>query len=60
MIAFLALEARRGDNALMPLGPFSTSTFAGLSLLTLLLYAALGGLIVLLPYLLIRLVVELQ
>lgn len=30
------------------------STFAGLSLLTLLLYAALGGLIVLLLYLLIR------
>ncbi len=49
------LERRRGDDALIPPGLFGTSTFVGLSLLTLLLYAALGGLIVVLPYLLIRL-----
>jgi len=55
MVVFLWIESRRGDSALMPFGLFATSTFAGLSLLTLLLYAALGGLIVLLPYLLIRL-----
>ncbi|MEO8935367.1 MAG: MFS transporter [Burkholderiaceae bacterium] len=51
---FLGIEARRGDDALMPFGLFGTSTFAGLSLLTLLLYAALAGLLVLLPYVLIR------
>ena len=55
LIGFVALERRRGDHALMPFAMFATSTFVGLSLLTLLLYAALGGLIVLLPYLLIRL-----
>ena len=53
-VAFLRVEARRGENALMPSGLFGTSTFAGLSLLTFLLYAALGGLIVLLPFVLIR------
>ncbi len=39
----------------MPFALFGTSTFAGLSVLTFLLYAALGGLIVLLPFALIRL-----
>ena len=52
---FVRVEARRGDAALMPFALFGGSTFIGLSLLTLLLYAALGGLIVLLPYVLIRL-----
>jgi EmrB/QacA subfamily drug resistance transporter len=52
--AFVAIEIRRGDDALMPIALFGTSTFAGLSLLTFFLYAALGGLIVLLPYVLIR------
>ena len=52
--AFLWVEARRGDQALMPFALFGTSTFAGLSLMTFLLYAALGGLIVLLPFVLIR------
>ncbi len=47
---FLRVEARRGADALMPFALFGTSTFAGLSVLTFLLYAALGGLIVLLPF----------
>ena len=51
---FLKLEASRGADALMPFDLFATSTFAGLSILTFLLYAALGGLIVLLPFVLIR------
>jgi EmrB/QacA subfamily drug resistance transporter len=51
---FLKLEAARGADALMPFGLFGTSTFVGLSVLTFLLYAALGGLIVLLPFTLIR------
>jgi hypothetical protein len=55
IVVFLKLEAARGADALMPFDLFGTSTFAGLSLLTFLLYAALGGLIVLLPFTLIRL-----
>jgi hypothetical protein len=52
---YLRIEAARGADALMPFALFATSTFAGLSILTFLLYAALGGLIVLLPFTLIRL-----
>ena len=51
--AFLSIEHRRGEDAMMPLALFATASFTGISLLTLLLYAALGGLLVLLPYLLI-------
>lgn len=54
IVAFLRVEARRGADALMPFALFGTATFAGLSLMTFLLYAALGGLIVLLPFVLIR------
>ena len=51
---FLLVEHRRGDRAMMPLGLFASSTFVGLTLLTLLLYGALGGLLVSVPYVLIR------
>jgi len=50
---FLRTEARRGERAMMPLGLFGSRAFVGLTLLTFLLYGALGGLILLLPYLLI-------
>ncbi|UAK26452.1 MFS transporter [Sphingomonas nostoxanthinifaciens] len=50
---FVAVERHRGDRAMMPLALFGSRPFVGLTLLTLLLYGALGGLIVLLPYLLI-------
>jgi EmrB/QacA subfamily drug resistance transporter len=50
---FLWTERHRGERAMMPLGLFGSRPFVGLSLLTFLLYAALGGLLVLLPYLLI-------
>lgn len=53
LAAFLWLERRRGDAAMMPLSLFASRPFVGLTLLTLLLYGALGGLLVLLPYLLI-------
>lgn len=53
LIGFLAIEYRKGDKAMMPLVLFATASFTGISLLTLFLYAALGGLIVLLPYMLI-------
>ena len=52
--AFLAVEHVRKDQAMMPLSLFGSPTFAGLTSLTLLLYGALGALMVLLPYVLIR------
>jgi EmrB/QacA subfamily drug resistance transporter len=52
--AFLLVEHRRGDRAMMPLAMFGSKTFAGLTLLTMLLYGALGGLFVLVPYVLIK------
>lgn len=53
MFLFLLVEKQRGDRAMMPLHLFGSRTFAGLTLFTLLLYGALGGLFVLLPYVLI-------
>jgi EmrB/QacA subfamily drug resistance transporter len=54
LAAFLGWQVRRGEDALMPLFLMRTPSFAGVTLLTFLLYAALGGLLVLLPFLLIR------
>jgi len=53
LVAFVLLEARLGDRAMMPLHLFGTRSFVGVTLLTLFLYAALSGLFVLLPFLLI-------
>jgi EmrB/QacA subfamily drug resistance transporter len=53
-LLFLLAERRLGDNAMMPLSLFGSPSFVGLTLLTFLLYAALGGLFVLLPYMLIQ------
>lgn len=53
LFAFVGQEHRLGDRAMMPLTLFASRPFVGLTLLTLLLYGALGGLLVLLPYLLI-------
>jgi predicted MFS family arabinose efflux permease len=52
-VAFLWTEKRLGEKAMMPLSLFASRPFVGLTVLTLLLYGALGGLLVLLPYLLI-------
>ena len=41
-------------KAMMPLTLFGSRTFVGLTLLTFLLYGALGGLFVLVPYVLIK------
>jgi EmrB/QacA subfamily drug resistance transporter len=54
LIAFVILEAHLGRRAMVPLALFGTRTFVGVSVLTLFLYAALSGMVVLLPYLLIR------
>ena len=53
LVGFVGLEARLGARAMMPLVLFGTRSFVGASLLTFFLYAALGGMLVLLPYLLI-------
>jgi EmrB/QacA subfamily drug resistance transporter len=52
--AFLRHENKLGSRAIMPLAMFASPTFVGLTLLTFFLYASLGGLIVLLPFFLIR------
>jgi EmrB/QacA subfamily drug resistance transporter len=52
--AFLWLEGRLQKRAIMPLDMFGAPTFVGLNLLTFFLYGSLGGLIVLLPFFLIR------
>jgi predicted MFS family arabinose efflux permease len=48
--AFILVEHRRGDRAMMPLALFASRDFVGLTLLTLLVYGALGALLVLVPY----------
>jgi EmrB/QacA subfamily drug resistance transporter len=55
LMMFLAVERRRGEAAMMPLTLFASRSFAGLTMLTFLLYGALSGLFVLLPYVLIEL-----
>jgi len=54
MLSFLAVEWSKGEVAMMPLTLFGSSSFIGLTLLTLFLYGALVALLVLLPYVLIR------
>ncbi|QYE35822.1 MFS transporter [Polymorphobacter sp. PAMC 29334] len=54
LTAFVAVEWRRGDRAMMPVSLFTSRSFTGLTVLTLLLYGALGGLLLLLPYVLIE------
>ncbi len=54
LAAFVWLQHRRGEHALMPLSMFATSSFIGLTLLTFFVYGSMGGLLVLLPFLLIR------
>jgi EmrB/QacA subfamily drug resistance transporter len=54
LLGFVLAERHRGDKAMMPLTLFASPSFVGLTVLTFLLYAALGGLFVLLPYVLIE------
>lgn len=51
---FLIVEMRRRERAMLPLSLLASRTYAGLTLLTLLLYGALGAVLVLLPYTLMR------
>ncbi|MBE7220588.1 MAG: MFS transporter, partial [Caulobacteraceae bacterium] len=54
LTAFFWIELRRGERAMMPLGMFASRAFVGLSAITFLIYAALSGLFLLLPYTLIE------
>ena len=54
LAAFVLAEKQAGERAMMPLTLFGSRTFIGLTLLTLFLYGALGGLLVLIPYVLIK------
>jgi EmrB/QacA subfamily drug resistance transporter len=53
LAAFVWVE-RHSDAPMMPLALFRARTFAGINLLTLLLYAGLGGAFFFLPFLLIQ------
>lgn len=53
LAAFIWIEAHTA-NPMMPLSLFQSQTFAGANLLTLLLYAALGGILFFLPFNLIQ------
>ena len=53
LIAFLIVEAR-SQAPMVPLSMFRSPTFSGANLLTLLLYAALGGALFFVPFNLIR------
>lgn len=50
---FALVERRHGERAMVPPSLFGSPAFIGLSVLTLLLYGALGVVFVLIPYLLI-------
>jgi EmrB/QacA subfamily drug resistance transporter len=53
-LALFVIVERREAQPMMPLGLFSSRTFAGANLLTLMLYAALGGVLFFLPFNLIQ------
>jgi EmrB/QacA subfamily drug resistance transporter len=53
LVAFV-FEERRSPAPMMPLALFASATFSGVNLLTLLLYAALGGAFFFLPFLFIQ------
>src|SRR6202043_1177370 len=52
--AFVWYEGKLGNRAIMPLAMFAAPQIVGLTLLTFFLYGTLGGLLVLLPFFLIK------
>jgi EmrB/QacA subfamily drug resistance transporter len=54
LAGFVFVERRREEEAMMPVAMFGSRVFVGLSVLTFLVYGALGGLFILVPYLLIE------
>ncbi len=53
LVLFIRTERRCGERAMMPLALFAAPGFIGLTLFTVFLYAALGALSVVLPFVLI-------
>ncbi|MGZ2411739.1 EmrB/QacA subfamily drug resistance transporter [Sphingomonas sp. F9_3S_D5_B_2] len=53
LAAFIVVEHRRSQRAMLPLGMFRSRRFSGLNLLTFLLYGAFGAAILLVPFVLI-------
>jgi predicted MFS family arabinose efflux permease len=51
---FAVVEKRKRGKAMLPVSLFGSRSFVGLNLLTLFLYAALGALLVLVPFVLIQ------
>jgi EmrB/QacA subfamily drug resistance transporter len=54
LVFFVVVEKHLGERAMMPLSLFASKSFIGLTLLTILLYGALGAWLVMLPYVLIE------
>jgi EmrB/QacA subfamily drug resistance transporter len=54
LIAFVLWERRLGDKAMVPLSLFENRCFSALNLMTFLLYGAMGGSFLLIPYVLIE------
>jgi EmrB/QacA subfamily drug resistance transporter len=54
LLVFVGTQKVKREHAMMPLAMFGSASFIGLTVLTLLLYGALGALMVLLPYFLIK------
>jgi EmrB/QacA subfamily drug resistance transporter len=54
LLAFIWIERQRADDAMTPLALFGSARFVGLNLMTFLLYGALAGFVLLLPYRLIK------
>ena len=53
LVAFVKLERRRATRAILPLSIFVSRRFVGLTLLTILLYGALSGFLLIVPNVLI-------
>jgi EmrB/QacA subfamily drug resistance transporter len=54
LAAFLWVEKKRGPKAMVPLDLFGSKAFVGLTVYTFVLYGALAGMMLLLPYTLIE------
>ncbi len=54
LLAFVWIERRAGERAMLPLTLFGERGFSGLNLMTFLLYGALGALMLLIPFVLIQ------
>ncbi|GGC72388.1 DHA2 family efflux MFS transporter permease subunit [Undibacterium terreum] len=54
LLFFIWAEKNAGEGAMLPMSLFGSASFAGLNLLTFLLYGALGALMVLVPFVLIK------